>query len=156
MPGSSTTRYSLVIAAALTAACPGQGIADPPIDHFYGAYEIVGRAPGATAETYRGWARLAIEGEVIEVDRCVDGVHTTGLGHQVIVEADEMTAIEFEYLHDKDPYRARCRHSSDFDDLPRFTCYTYPRRRPDLAVPGLETYFAIVWPVPLDFFNCGQ
>ena len=141
-----------VVALLLAVSFPAS--ATPPIESLYGAYEIIGRSPGKAGSTYRGWARLAVEGDAIEIDRCVGGVHTTGSGGLVTSGADNMSAVELTFTHEREPYQATCIHTSDFDNLPRFTCYTYPTRRPNVEVPGLEAYYPIVWPVALDYYDC--
>lgn len=124
-----------------------------PVEALYGAYEIIGRKSGdANGESYRGWVRIAVDGNEINIDRCVAGVHSEGLGHVISVTADEIPALRFHF--GEQDSEATCLYQSDFDNLPRFSCHTYPADNARIAVPGLEAYFPIIWPVPLDFFNC--
>ena len=155
-----TTRGRTLLALALTALAASSaadavtGGPGPPLESLYGAYEVIGRGAGDSSELYRGWVRLAIEAQAIEIDRCIDGHHTTGLGREVLVGADELRAIEFRYDQRDVATVASCIVTSDFDNLPRFSCYVTPGNAPAIAVPGIETYFPIVWPVALDYFDC--
>lgn len=150
--GSAMLRGAETIALALAASCAGVAADGPPLESLYGAYEVIGR--GAGGETYRGWVRLAIEAGEIEVDRCIDGRHTSGSGREVWRGPDRMRAIEFRYEQHLTAIVATCTVSGDFDNLPRFSCYTTPQASPAIAVPGIEAAFPIVWPVPRDFFDC--
>jgi hypothetical protein len=144
-----------VLACALIACVDALAVGDgPPLDSLYGAYEVIGRTAGDSGDTYRGWVRLAIEGRGIEVDRCIDGYHTGGSGREVRIGADQLRAIEFRYEQRGAAFVATCTVSGDFDNLPRFSCYVTPADAPAIGVPGIESYFAIVWPVPLDYFAC--
>ncbi len=136
---------------------PAQNIA-PPIDILYGAYQIVGKEPGTNGKSYQAWVRIAVEGEALIVDRCYQGEHTQGRGEIVSITADQLPAVRFNFVHKQMPIEATCTYHSDFDNLPRFSCYTYPDDESSDAksqkVPGLEAYFPIIWPVELAFFNC--
>lgn len=140
-----------LLGAADACAVPGDG---PPLDSLYGAYEVLGRAAGDNGEPYRGWVRLAIDGREIEVDRCIEGVHTSGRGREVLIGADQLRAIEFRYEQPPTAGVATCIVTGDFDNLPRFSCYVTPAEQLAITVPGIESYFPIVWPVPLDYFDC--
>ena len=129
-------------------------LAAPPIEILYGAYEIVGKSPGAAGDNYRAWVRIAVEGQTLVLDRCFDGKRSEGRGELVTVGADQMPAVRFEFSHHEQAFEATCIYHSDFDNLPRFSCYTYPLSQRDIKVPGLEAYFPIVWPVALDYFDC--
>jgi hypothetical protein len=146
----------------------------PPIDILYGAYEIVGRESTALGPTYRGWMRIAVEGERLMIDRCINGSHTEGTGFLTTVTADNLSALRFNYFYGEKEQEATCVYINDYDNLPRFSCYTYPpetvnphsgrRPMPDPSlnitdnanreVPGLESAFPIIWPVPVDYFSC--
>lgn len=157
-PGSAMTRRGKIPAVALATLLESCGVcaaADgPPLDSLYGAYEVLGRGAGENGATYRGWVRLAIEGHEIEIDRCVAGHPSSGRGREVRLGADQLRAIEFRYEQRGVSFVATCTVTGDFDNLPRFSCYVTPADAPAIAVPGIETYFAIVWPVPLDYFAC--
>lgn len=142
--------FAMLLGAVDARACGG----GPPLDSLYGAYEVIGRSAADGGDTYRGWVRLAIEGHKIEVDRCIDGQHTAGGGREVLLGADQLRAIEFRYDQRGTAFVATCTVAGDFDNLPRFSCYVTPADTPALEVPGIESYFAIVWPVPLDYFTC--
>ena len=128
--------------------------AAPPIDILYGAYEIIGRSPGPGGEHYRAWTRIAVEGERLVLDRCLNGEHSEGDGKLVSVGPDQLPAVRFEFAHHAEPFEATCLYHNDFDNLPRFSCYTYPQSDRNITVPGLEAYFPIIWPVPLNYFDC--
>lgn len=147
-----TTVVALTALLAVSAA--GSAGGGPPLDSLYGAYEVIGRGVGDNDGLYRGWVRLAIESGQIEMDRCIDGRHTSGLGREVRRGADEMRAIEFRYDQGDVATVANCIVTSDFDNLPRFSCYVTPENTPAIAVPGIETYFPVVWPVARDYFAC--
>lgn len=132
----------------------GAASGGPPLESLYGAYEVIGRGVGDDDGLYRGWVRLAIESGQIEMDRCIDGRHTSGLGREVRRGADALRAIEFRYDQREVASVASCIVTSDFDNLPRFSCYVTAGNAPAIAVPGIETYFPIVWPVALDYFDC--
>lgn len=144
----------LVLVALPAGSAVGAATDGLPLASLYGAYEVIGRGAGEHGELYRGWVRLAIEGGQIEMDRCIDGRHTTGLGREVLRGADELRAIEFRYDERDVATVASCIVTSDFGNLPRFSCYVTPENAPAIAVPGIETYFPIVWPVALDYFDC--
>lgn len=146
---------SLLALAALPAASALGATSDGlPLESLYGAYEVIGRSAGEHGELYRGWVRLAIESGQIEMDRCIDGRHTTGQGREVLRGADKLRAIEFRYDQRDAAIVASCIVTSDFDNLPRFSCYATPVDASAIAVPGIEVYFPVVWPVPLDYFDC--
>ena len=126
----------------------------PPIEILYGAYEVIGKAPGAKGDNYRAWVRIAVEEQHLVLDRCFDGKRSEGSGRLINVGADHMHAVQFEFSHQTKDFQATCLYQSDFDNLPRFSCYTYPLSEPNIEVPGLEAYFPIVWPVALDYFDC--
>jgi len=144
----------LVLAALPAGSAVGAATDDLPLESLYGAYEVIGRGAGEHGELYRGWVRLAIETGHIEMDRCIDGRHTTGRGREVLRGADQLRAIEFHYEQRDTAIVASCLVSADLDRLPRFSCYATAVAPPAIAVPGIETYFPIVWPVPLDYFDC--
>ena len=125
-----------------------------PIEALYGAYEILGKTPGENGGNYRAWVRIAVEERTLVLDRCFEGERTEGSGRLITVGADHMPAVRFEFFHGKEMLEATCHYHSDFDNLPRFTCYTYPHGNARIETPGLEAYFPIIWPVPIDYFDC--
>lgn len=133
---------------------PASGSAAPPIDILYGAYEILGKKPGAAGENYRAWVRIAVEGDILILDRCFNGERLEGSGRLITVGADQMPAVRFEFPLHAQAFEATCLYHNDFDNLPRFSCYTYPQSQADIEVPGLEAYFPIIWPVPMNYFDC--
>ena len=151
-PGAKTFAIALILS-------PGTSVAvasGPPLESLYGAYEVIGRYAGENGETYHGWVRLAVEGEEIEIDRCIDGHPASGIGREVLLGADQLRAIEFRYAQRDVPFVATCTVAGDFDNLPRFSCYVSPADTPAINVPGIETYFPIVWPVATDYFVCHE
>ena len=159
----------LFLAVLLLAACGARASEEtqasataqnthPPIDILYGAYQIVGKESGTNGKSYQAWVRIAVEGEALIMDRCYQGKHTQGRGEIVSITADQLPAVRFNFIHKQIPIEATCTYHSDFDNLPRFSCYTYPDDGSSGAkspqVPGLEAYFPIIWPVELDFFDC--
>ncbi len=135
---------------------PAAGSAQSPsIDVLYGAYEIVGRLPGVSSTPYRGWIRLAVEGDRLSVDRCVAGQHTEGEGVlSRTSQGGDLPVIRIRYVQNNGTLEATCAYQNDFENLPRFSCHTYQTDNPDIEVPGLESAYPIVWPVPVDYFNC--
>ena len=131
---------------------------EPPINILYGAYQIIGRQPGPDGESYQAWVRIAVEGDELLLDRCFQGEHSEGRGEITRVTADQLPAVRLNFVHNHRPFEATCTYHSDFDNLPRFSCYTYPdsdeNQTPAPKVPGLEAYFPIIWPVDLAFFDC--
>jgi hypothetical protein len=125
----------------------------PSISILYGAYEIIGRAPGAVGPPYRGWIRIAIEQDRLSVDRCIAGTHSEGSGYLTTVPSGN-TAVKFRYNQGQQVLEATCAYLNDFDNLPRFSCHTYPGGELAAGVPGLESAFPIVWQVPIDYFDC--
>lgn len=157
LSGSGLSMYSL----AFCLLFPNQAVADksanaPSIDILYGAYEVVGRLPGDASQPYRGWIRLAVEEKKLSIDRCIGGQHSEGEG--VLSSASpgskDLPAIKMNYTHNGHSLDATCAYQNDFDNLPRFSCHTSFRDNADNDVPGLESAYPIVWPVPLDYFNC--
>lgn len=143
--------------------------AAPSIEVLYGAYEILGRMPGPNGLTYDGWIRIAFEGDTLSVDRCVAGNHSEAQGHLVSVTKDNIPAVEFRFSVNDQPLQATCAYLNDFNNLPRFSCITYPsdslsseslsngnltNENLTREVPGLESAFPIIWPVALDYFQC--
>jgi hypothetical protein len=128
----------------------------PLIDILYGAYEIVGRLPGDTSPPYRGWIRLAVEGDKLSVDRCIAGRHSEGEGMLTTRSPgiEGLPVIKISYAQNGAPLVATCAYQNDFDNLPRLSCHTYLKGDPEIAVPGLESAYPIIWPVPIDYFNC--
>ena len=146
--------FAALVACAAHADSGSATATTLPLENLYGAYELIGRGPGPSQAIYHGWVRLAVEGETIEVDRCVEGIHTTGKGRVITLPPNQQAAIEFHFAQRDTPLKAACAVTSDFDNLPRFTCHTTPPGKDNITTPGLETYFAIVWPVALDYFAC--
>ena len=130
----------------------------PPIDILYGAYQIIGRQPEPDGESYQAWVRIAVEGNELTLDRCFKGEHSEGRGEITQVTADQLPAVRLHFIHNRTPFEATCTYHGDFDNLPRFSCYTYPKDDENQTippkVPGLEAYFPIIWPVDLAFFDC--
>ena len=150
-------RLARTLGIALLGACATAAQAHdpmPPFNSLYGAYAVVGKSPGADGHVYGGWVRLAVEDDFLSVDRCENGVHTTGTGHQKFMPGGERLSIEFAYTRNGADLSATCLAMADADNLPRFSCYTYPTEAANITVPGVESLYPIVWPVPLDFFDC--
>lgn len=155
-----TARSALLSIIFLLIFLPSQSLAAstkaaPPIDILYGAYEIIGRTPGPSGSTYRGWIRIAVDGDSLSVDRCVAGNHSEAEGYLTEVTEDKIPAVGFRFSVNQQPLKAVCAYLNDFDNLPRFSCFTYPRGNVASRVPGLESAFPITWPVPMSYFECG-
>lgn len=128
----------------------------PSIDILYGAYEIVGRLPGDASAPYRGWMRLAVEEDKLSVDRCIAGRHSEGEGALTTSSPglEGLPVIKISYAQNDAQLLATCAYQNDFQNLPRFSCHTLSKDNPEIEVPGLESAYPIIWPVPVNYFDC--
>ena len=129
----------------------------PSINILYGAYEIVGRLPGNSSEAYRGWMRLAVEGDKLSLDRCIRGQHNEGIGELAPAPPNNengLFAIKMHYMQSGKTLEATCGYLNDFQNLPRFSCHTRFQHETTAEAPGLEAAYPIVWKVPIDYFDC--
>ena len=118
------------------------------------ALMALGKEPGPQGDSYHAWVRIAVEGDKLLLDRCFNGERSEGSGHLTTVTADKLPAVRFKFRHGDKAREATCAYQNDFDNLPRFNCYTYPEGESAIATPGLEAFFPIIWPVSMEFFDC--
>ena len=125
-----------------------------PIEYYLGAYELLGRGAGPAGAAYQGWARIFSDEDELYIFRCIEGRASESKITTHYVTADKIPALRTSFERGGIKFDATCNGASDFDNLPRLMCLTYPQIEADIEKPGLESYVPIVWPVAKDYFNC--